>query len=81
MALLGSFFDKKVNINIKQANILKVVPPKKAGVRYSWSLLAVTSITANMSNVMPDIKPKTIQKPGASKPYFPSVAAPPAVWQ
>jgi hypothetical protein len=71
MGLFAGFFDKKTNINIKQANSLKVVPPKKAGVKCSWFFRPTISITATIKNVMPDIKKNKVQKLGVSKPVLP----------
>lgn len=71
MGLFEGFFDKKTKINIKQANNLKVVPPKNAGVKCSWFFRPTISITATTKNVIPDIKQKTVQKFGVNKPVFP----------
>jgi len=58
-------------MNIKQPNIFKVVPPKKACEKYSAFFWYTTVISINTRKVNTDMNAKMVQKPGSSKSPLP----------
>ncbi len=65
------FLRAKINMKIRHASSLMVVPAKKAGVKCSWFFCLAHSIPTTNKKVRADININVVQKFGASKPLFP----------